>query len=485
MINEIVKHYYGEKEMNNIGMSETRGKYLFKNTAIFTLGNIATKLISFFLLPLYTNILSTSEYGIIDLVVTVCTLVVPILTLNVMEAVMRFNLDEGADRERITKSGMLVILGGIVVGLVLLPISSLFSLLTDIKIYVYLYCITSALSQFLLCDLRGKELLVYYSVGNVLNTLCIAFFNIIFLVYLKIGIKGYFLAYIIANSIVSIYAFIAGKTYKAFNSKVDYCVLKEMLKYSIVLIPNSFMWWIMNSSDHIMVTSMIGAAANGVYAISYKFPTLITVIVGIFNQAWSYSAIKEKDSEDVEIYTNKVFKDMIGVVMLVGLGMMTFIKPFLRVYVSKEYFEAWKYTPFLIIGCVFMTLGTFMSTSYTAHKDSKGFLASASVGAVLNILLNFILIPHWGVYGAAFATCISYIAVFTFRVFNTRKYIRYHVLVRAFFVGSFSLVFSAFLMYFDSIIFQIVQILLFLFVLALLKDYWISLFGNLIKRKSK
>ena len=115
----------------------------------------------------------------------------------------------------------------------------------------------------------------------------------------------------------------------------------------------------------------------------------ISTVTGIFNQAWSYSAIKEEDSEDIAIYTNKIFREMINIIMLVGLGIMTFIKPFLKIYVANNYYVAWKYTPFLIIGCVFLTLGTFMSTSYTVHKDSKGFLLSGTIGAMLNICLLY------------------------------------------------------------------------------------------------
>ena len=150
-----------------------------------------------------------------------------------------------------------------------------------------------------------------------------------FLVFLKLGVKGYLLAYIIANMIVAVYALIIGKGYKAIFRNLDKFKMFEMLKYSVVLIPNSFMWWIMNSSDHLMVTSMLGTAANGIYAISYKLPTLISTVTGIFNQAWSYSAIREENAEDINSYTNRIFKYMIGVIMLVGIGMMTFIKLFL------------------------------------------------------------------------------------------------------------------------------------------------------------
>ena len=451
---------------------ENRTKYLFKNTAIFTIGNFATKIISFFLIPLYTNVLTTSEYGTVDLVVTISTITVPIITLNIMEAVMRFNLDRGTDKNKITKIGIVILFFGMLLGLGLIPLCRLWKQISSFSILVYFYVVCSASSQIFLCDLRGKELLVQYSIGNILNTLLIAGFNILFLLGFKLGISGYLLAYTIANAIVAVYALIIGKGYRAISASLDKRKMKEMLKYSVVLIPNSFMWWIMNSSDHVMVTSMIGAAANGVYAISYKLPTLISTFTGIFNQAWSYSAIREEDAEDVETYTNNVFKSMISVIMLIGLCMMAVIKPFLKVYVSPNYYEAWKYTPFLIIGCVYLTLGTFMSTSYTVHKDSKGFLFSATFGAVLNIILNWFLIPSLDVYGAALATCISYISVFIFRLFHTRKYLSYKVMSKEFVFGSIGLILSATLMYLDSYAAQVMQVCIFVFAVYVFREKW-------------
>lgn len=465
-------------------MEQGRSKYLLKNTAVFVVGNLATKFISFFLIPLYTNVLTTSEYGVVDLVVIVGTVAIPILTLNIMEAVMRFNLDENANQDEITKIGITILLGTIIIGSLIIPFCKIFTVLSGLDFFIYFYCISSAASQIFLCDLRGKELLIQYSFGNVINTLSIAILNILFLLIFKWGIRGYLLAYIFANTIVAVYAFVVGKGYKAIRASIDKRKMVEMLKYSIVLIPNSFMWWIMNSSDHIMVTSMVGVAANGIYAISYKLPTLISTFTGIFNQAWSYSAIKEENSKDVVVYTNKVYNSMIGITMLVGISMMTFIKPFLKVYVSPDYFIAWTYTPFLIIGCVYLTLGTFMSTSYTVHKDAMGFLLSGTIGAILNILLNWLLIPVFGVYGAAFATCISYITVFVFRKFHTRKYMTYVVFTKEFVIGSIGLICSASLMFLNNTLAQIMQIVLLIIIIYLFRKIWMP-FLKIIVRKDK
>lgn len=463
--------------------SESRGRYLAKNTAIFAIGNVASRLISFFLVPLYTNILTTAEYGVVDLVNTLCTVLAPILILNINEAVMRFALDKGANYKKIMSTGLTVFVGAIFLGVLVIPASSLFSEVTQYSTYIYFYTVTLAGSQLFLCYLRGKENIAFYSVGNVLQTMTIALFNILFLAVLHKGIKGYFLAYIISNIITILFAFIAGNVREVIRDyKFDIKLTKAMAAYSVVLIPNTFMWWIMNSSDRVMVTSIVGVAANGIYAVSYKLPSLVSTMTGIFNQAWSYSAIREDGAADEDEYNNMVFDRLISIVMLLSIALLTIVKPFLRLYVGMDYYSAWEYTPFLIIGSAYLTLATFMATSYTVHKDSFGYLFSATFGAALNIILNFLLIPIIHVYGAAFATCISYIAVFVFRLIHTKKYIKYNIKNKEFIGGSVFLILSSISLFLDNSFGVIIQSIILLLAVWLYAKTWIPTVRQIAKK---
>lgn len=463
-------------------MVDSRTKFLAKNTLIFTIGNLATKFISFFLIPLYTNILTLDEYGTVDLVLIIVTIAVPLLSFNIMEAVMRFNLDKDVDKNKITKIGIVFLFVSAILCFLLIPAINFISVLKMYSIHFYFYCVSSVASQIFLADLRGKELLLQYSIGSVLNTFFIALYNIIFLLFWDLGVKGYLFAYIVSNIFVSIYSIIVGKGYRAIFTPYDRKKAKEMVKYSIILIPYSFMWWIMNSSDHLMVTKMIGVDANGIYAISYKLPTLISAFVGIFNQAWGYSAIKENNSNDVEEYSNGILKFLVAITMIVGVGMLTITKTFLRIYVSPNFYGAWKYTPFLTIGFVFMTLGTFMGTSYTVNKDSRGILLSGVFGATLNIVMNFIFIPVIGIYGAAIATCISYFSVFIFRAVHTKKYISYQIFTKEFVIGIIALCASGILMYYEGNFCEFFQICILLIVLIVYRKYWFSILLNVCRK---
>ena len=108
------------------------------------------------------------------------------------------------------------------------------------------------------------------------------------------------------------------------------------------------MWWIINSSDRIMVSSFLGASSNGIYAISYKLPTLVSSFTLIFNRAWSYSAIKEEGAVDEEEFNNKIYSYLISIVMIIGIGIIVICKPFFKHNMfQKKFYSAWKYMPFL------------------------------------------------------------------------------------------------------------------------------------------
>lgn len=469
-----------------MGKRDQRAKYLLKNTAIFTIGNIATKFIAFFLVPLYTNALSTTQYGVVDLVNTISMVLAPIIILNISESVMRFSLDKDADYIQIINIGIVIYLISIVVGLLIFPINSHIPVTQNYSIYIYFHTITYAGCQLFLCYLRGKEMLTSYAIGSIIQSLTMACFNIVFLLNFKMGVIGYFLAMILSSLITMIYSGVVGKVWEAIHRfSINSRLLGQMVKYSIVLIPNTFMWWIMNASDRIMVTAMVGIAANGIYAIAYKLPSLVSTFTTIFNQAWSYSAIKEEGSADEEAYNNRVLNSLVSFSMLTGIILLTFSKPFLKIYVEMSYFEAWKYIPFLTIGCIYLTLGTFMATSYTVHKDSFGYLFSASFGAVFNIVLNFILIPLIGVSGAAIATCVSYVAVFSFRVVHTRKYIKFNIATKEFIIGSIMILLTSLLTFINNFIGFAMQMCICIFSICFYAKSWLPILMRIIRRKNK
>ncbi len=404
--------------------TDSRKKYLVKNVALFTLANVATKFINFLLVPLYTHVLTTEEYGVVDLLITFSMFLAPVVVANIGESVLRFALDKSEKPEQVMGIGLLCLIGSFVLSLFLIPVFQAIPMLSDYSVYLYFFCASSNCYQVFICYLRGKENTVGFSLCTILNTLLHCVLNIFYLVFLKKGITGYLEAYILSNFITAIVAFFLGDIGKVIkNFSVNVQLTRKMLVYSVVLIPNAFMWWIMDSMDRFVITAFLGAAANGIFAIAYKLPTLLSTIASTFNQAWLYSAVQENESIDRDQYATQIFNTFFAIIILLATGMLMIIKPFLKVYVSSEFYVAWKYAPYLIAGFVFSSLGTFLSSYYNVNFDSKGFLFSAITGALVNVLLNIALVYVLGMTGVALATSISYISVFFYRYFDTKKYI--------------------------------------------------------------
>lgn len=473
--------------MNEIKIKDSKSKYLMKNTIIFAIGNFATKLISFLLVPLYTNVLTTEQFGTVDLLYTLCSFLIPFFSFNITEAVLRFSLDKNSKMNKIISIALICCIFMIATSLVMIPILNNFIEFSEYSVLFYIYLVTFGISQILLINLKGQEKLKLFSIGNFLYALFVSIFNIIFLLALDKGIKGYFVAYIIANVILCIYGFMYGNVSNSIkNFDFDKKLFFNMIKYSIVLIPTSFMWWIMNFLDRIMLTKYISLSANGLYAISYKIPTILSVVSSIFTQAWLFSAIKEKDSEDKETYTNKIFNFLSFGTIVLALVLLMILKPLFKVYVSSDFYESWKYVPLLMLGYIFLTLGTFVSTSYNVNKDSKGLLYSSLIGAILNTILNLFFIPIIGIYGAALATAISYISVFIFRIIDTKKYVSIKITKK--FIYSIFLVTLMSLTLFieESMIMPIISgMITIIFILLIYKKDWSPILNIILKKLKK
>ncbi len=461
----------------------TRNKYLLKNTLLLSLGNFGSKFLNFFLIPLYTNILTTAEYGTIDLITIIGAVVVPVLTLNIQDAVLRFSLDKACDNNKILNIAVIMIFFSSLIGLLCWPLLSNMFFTSHFAIYIVFYTLTFSTSHILLCYIRGKEKLLDYSIISIVQTLLIALLNIYFLVFLRLGINGYILSYIIGYIATIILCIIRGNIIISINKfNFDKNLFKKMIKYSIFLIPNSLMWWVMNSLDKVMITSYLGVEFNGIYAVSYKIPTILNSIALIFNQAWMYSAIKEKDSIDKEIYTNKIYSSLFNIVITIAVFLLLILKPIMSVYVGKDFYSAWLYVPFLLIGTAFITLGSFISNEYTVHKDSMGHLKSSTIGAITNFILNMILIPIIGIFGAAIATCISYIIVYIYISIDTRKYLKIKIIDKIKITLLIILLISTIVVYIENNISYLINLVLFFMTLLFTRNIWINIIRNMIKK---
>lgn len=399
-------------------------KYLIKNIGTLTIANFGTKILSFFLIPLYTNILTTGEYGTYDLYSTTISLLIPILTFSVIDATLRYSLESDENKSEVFTIALKRIILSTLIVIAIILINNLFNFFEIFKLYstyfIMLYfseILYSLLSNFS----RGLEKIKEVAIAGIINSIVILTGNILLLVVFKQGLKGYFVANILGYIIPIIYFSFILKIWNYINlNKVNKKLKNEMFTYSKPLIFNTIGWWITNVSDRYVVTIICGISANGVYSVSYKIPSILNVFQTIFNQAWTLSAVKEYDKNSKEFYS-KVYKiynlGMVLVCSLLIIGDQLLAK----LLYSNNFYEAWKYAPFLMISVVFGALSGLLEGVFVATKDTKAIAKTTIIGAIVNTILNIILVKCIGTLGAAIATLISYLVVWILRIIDTNK----------------------------------------------------------------
>lgn len=403
-------------------------KKLLKNTGLFAIGTFATSLLGLLMTPLYTSILSTGDYGVADLITVTTSLLMPLVTLAVFEGIMRYSLDKNADYNTIFTLGVLLSLGGSLLVALFLPLISL-TPIGEYKWFFIAYFSTNTLYTIVSYFIKGIEKIKTYTIGGVIGSFVFICSNLFFLLYLKIGVDGYILSFILGSLIPTIYFFYTEKLYQYITipSLINKRLIKDIIIYSLPIIPNGISWWIANSSDRYILNYYADVSEVGIYSVSYKIPTIMMTIMGFFVASWQLSSVDEFGSEKSKAFFSDIYnKYVLASVMLASL-LIVFAKPFASFLYAKDFFVAWQYVPVLVIANVFNILSSFMGTVYTGAKKTKMLSLSTMMGAGSNILLNFLLIPHMGAMGAAIATAFSYVVIQTFRVIHSKQIMSFDV----------------------------------------------------------
>ena len=406
-------------------------KYLFKNMGLLTLSSFATKLLSFFLVPLYTNILTTTEYGTYDLMNTTIGVLMPILTLNVQDAVMRFAMDKKQNRKAIVSVAMKILFVAnaiVALGLIINGIFGFSTLISDYAVFFFLMFFIQTVSGVVTYYVRGIDRIADLSVSSVLVSIFTISCNIIFLVVFNWRLNGYFLANIIGPLVQIIYLIIRADMIHDTDLKSDFAAEKKaMLDYSKPMIANSVAWWINNTSDRYVVIFFCGLAENGIYSVASKIPSILNIFQSIFSQAWTLSAVKDFDPEDKNGFFANTYRAYNCMMVLICSGIIVADKILASFLYAKDFYVAWRYVPWLTIAIVFGSLSGYIGGFFSAVKNSKIFAQSTVVGAVSNIILNLILTPILGALGAAIATAVCYFVVWAMRYWHSKKFIKLRI----------------------------------------------------------
>ncbi len=401
-----------------------RYKKLFSNTLILGIGTFSSKVLTILLMPLYTSFLTNGEYGIVDLLVQAANLLIPMVSLGMNNAVLRFGMDGETDRRTVLSTGLAVDLIGFGVFLLFAPLIATIPSLGDYTLWIYVFVFTSMLHYLFAYFVKTLQKVRLFAICSVIGTAITLLLDILFLAVLKIGVVGYLLAIILSDAICTLLLFLFAKIHRYIRpAQIKRDITRAMLKYSIPLIPTTALWWVTDVSDRYMVAYMIDEAANGLYAVSYKIPNLLILISGIFMDAWQMSVLTEKSPLERQKFFSNIFKMYQSLIFVCGSLLIVFAKVITRILVADSFYPSWQYMPILILSTALSCFVTFLGTIYVVEKKSNHALIDTLLGTIFNVIGNFFLIREFGVQGAAISTAASYAFVFLLRAYKTRRYI--------------------------------------------------------------
>lgn len=447
-------------------------KTLASNTALISVGTFASKLLMFLMVRFYTGYLTPADYSTADLLTQTSNLLIPLVSLGITDGVFRFAVDRKGARASVFTVGFFTISTGCLLFAILVPV---LRLIPAVQAYVWLIAAFVAASCYhALCAqfVRAMGNTKLFAVQGLVNTALMVSLNIWFLAGLGLGIAGYVLSVAISNLLTTLFMVVREKLWRQLVRMPRRGTARELLRYSIPLIPTSIFWWITSVSDRYMVAGFLGGEANGIYSVAYKIPTILTILSTIFMEAWSFSAVSEAQGDRVEHihFYSKVWSAFQSAMFLCGAGIIALSQIEIWLLSTAEYFPAWRYVPLLSMAMVLASFSSFLGSVYVVTKKSSLSFWTAMIGAAINVVLNLLLIPSpLGVQGAAIATFVSYLAVFLIRIVSARRLIPFRLYSGALTINFILLTIQTIFIVFQLPLWQLVQTAA--IVLMLLIDY--------------
>lgn len=441
-------------------------KKLFSNSIIFAIGNLGSKVITFFMVPFYTHYLTVKQYGTTDLLLTISSLIIPIITFSVIESVFRFCLSPDSNDKAVLTNGFLISIFGFIV---FIPIAIIGGFFNKYSLVIFLISYVTSVQMMLQQFSRGIGKSVIFSVTGLVVTAVTVLSNLVTIGYYSLGVTGYLLSLVIAQVIAIIYLVIALNIWKyiSFNS-FSIKLIKSMLLYSIPLIPNMISWWISNSSSKLLIGIFLGTTANGIFAVANKIPSLISVAYSIFTQAWQISAVDEFENKKGNTFFNQIFNFTFEL-LIIGVSFITILsKPLVLLLSNDSYFSAWTVVPWLALSVLYSCLSSFLGSIFTSAMKTGSLFTSTIIGAIINFIINLILIPTIGIVGAGIGSLCAFIVVTFLRLIKSRDILRIEIDYFRF-VSSQVIIFIQILLLYlkENILLYSVLIILFLIILFL------------------
>ena len=404
-----------------LASNKGRIAFLLGNTLVFALGGLAVKAVSLVLMPLYTTALTAGEYGTAELLNSAIEIVLPLLSLGVVEALYRFSIDDDVPKDELFAGSLVVLGGGALCTGVLCALGRVLWDMEHAGSFFVLFCsvcVFKATTQLA----RGLGHVRRFVAYGLINALAMVVSTYLLLVRARMGVGGYLWSFTIGYLVGGLAAFLGSAEYRLLVPfRVDRALLRRMLVYSLPLVPNLLSWWLVSVSGRYVVLWGSGLAAAGLFAAASKMPSLINIVASVFQQAWQYSTAREIDSPDRGAFFGSVLRGYsLATLSTAGL-VIALNRPISRVMLQAEFAEGWRYVPLLMLAATFGVMTIFFGTFYQALMNSRMLMVSTMMGAVVNVVLGVALVPFMGPWGAGLAGAVAYMLVLVVRARDLRR----------------------------------------------------------------
>lgn len=395
--------------------------FLLGNTLVFALGGLAVKAVSLVLMPLYTTALTAGEYGTAELLNSAIEIVLPLLSLGVVEALYRFSIDDDVAKDELFANSLLVLGGGIVGTAVLCAFAGVVWGVEHVVSFFVLFCSVcffKATTQLA----RGLGHVRRYVVYGLINAVAMVVATYLLLFRAHLGVDGYLWSFTIGYLVGGMVAFLGSAEYRLLVPfRADRVLLRRMLVYSLPLVPNLLSWWLVSVSGRYVVLWGSGVVAAGLFTAASKMPALVNIVASVFQQAWQYSTAREIGSPDRGAFFGAVLRGY-SLATLSAAGLVIALnRPISRLMLQAEFSEGWRYVPLLMLVASFGVISIFFESFYQALKNSGVLMASTMLGAVVNVVLAVVLVPFMGPWGAGLAGAVAYALVLVVRAHDLRR----------------------------------------------------------------
>ena len=538
------------------------------NTLIFAISSFSSKLLTLIVQPFLTYAMAEiSDLGLSKILSQYANLLIPFVSMGMSNAIIRFGLDKGNSEKQVFTNGLLTILGGFGILVLCWPIARFLPDMAQYGLLIYLYVLMSCLRTLCTQFVRSRQWNKLVAVDGVLCTVATMAFYVLYLVGFKWGANGYLLAIISGDFVSVLFLCITGKLwnylefrgvnrglwkqmlhfslpmipaqisfwiinasdlffvrrmcdglgghdgnawsgllstgyflptilttlglifydawqlsavtdeagrarcftkiFRTYSSVLflsvtgklwNYVELKgvnkklwrQMLNFSLPMIPAQISFWIINASDLFFVREMCegldgrtGNAWSGLLSTGYFLPTILTTLGLIFYDAWQLSAVTEEE-ERARFFT-KIFRTYSSVLFCCAAGIIWLCRPVMHV-MKSNYYYAWHFVPFLVLASTCSCFNQFMNSVYVVTKKSQRSMVTMMAGAISNCIMNYFFIKLWGPVGATYASFLGLALVFTLRAVDARRMIGMRVHPARVLANAAALVFEAFVL---------------------------------------